>query len=233
MLIYFWLIIMLIDELRLFYEENSSEEKRLFDAKIINSKLKNYGIKTSILRKKAKELSINKDYLSIPRNESYENDFLLGVSMAYSKVELKEKFAFYKEFFLYVDNWSIVDSISSTLKIKEKYYDETLLFIKEIIVSNNEFLKRFGYVLFLANFVSENHLDDLFSLIDLKEDKYYVVMAMAWLLSCAYIINTKRTYSYLKKLNKNSSLLKYTIRKVLDSYRVSKEDKELIKTLRK
>lgn len=220
------------NELLIFFKNNYDEQKSEFDKKIINSKLKHYGIKTNILRKIAREISNTDSYLSYPINESYECDFLIGVSMAYSKKDLKTKLDFYSGFFKKIDNWSIVDAVSSSLKIKDNCYNETFDYIKKFINSKFEFLSRFGYILFMTNFLNEKHLNDLINIINLKEERYYVKMAQAWLLSNAYIKYPKRTFEEIKIINKDNDILKFTIRKILDSLRVSDEDKKIIKELR-
>ena len=222
---------MIFKELKEFYLLNSNLSKAEFDSKIIKSKLKHYGVKTELLRKKAKELSLNDGFKHIPRNESYESEFIIGVSMAYSKHSLKEKLDFYRAFFKSVDNWSIVDSVATSLKLKEKDYLCAIAFIKKNINKKDVFLSRFAYVLFLCNFVNELHLNDMFSLINEDKD-YYILMAEAWLLSVSYIKFPSETFRFLETLNKKGSLIKLTIRKVLDSYRVSQKDKDLICKLR-
>lgn len=220
------------NELLQFFKKNIDIKKSEFDKKIINSNLKHYGIKTADLRKLAKKISYDDSFLLYPINDSYECDFIIGVSMAYSKKELKDKFVFYDEFFKNIDNWGIVDAVCSSLKIRDNDYFETFYFIKNIVNSKYEFLSRFGYILFLSNFVNKKYLDDLFSIINLNEKRYYVMMAQAWLLSTAYIKYPKETYNYLKNIAKDNKILKFSIQKVLDSLRVSNENKILIKRLR-
>lgn len=222
---------MVFKELQQFYMQNKNDDKASFDNKIIKSKLKNYGVKTELLRKKAKELSINNAFLHIPRNESYESEFIIGVAMAYSKNSLKDKLNFYRGFFKSVDNWAIVDSVATSLKLNESDYACAFSFIRKNVSKKDIFLARFAYVLFLTNFVNEKHLSDLFSLID-ENRPYYILMAEAWLLSVSYVKYPIDTFAFLESLDNKKDLLKLTIRKVLDSYRVNQKDKDLIVTLR-
>ena len=58
-------------------------------------------------------------------------------------------------------------------------------------------------------------------------------MANAWLLSICYIKYPKETLNYLKRANLDVFTYNKTISKICDSFRVKKEDKDYLKTLRR
>ena len=69
---------MKLEDIRNFIIEHADEKKALFDRKIIQSKKKMYGVKTSDLKKIAKLAA--KEEISFPRHESYEMDVIRGLS---------------------------------------------------------------------------------------------------------------------------------------------------------
>jgi len=58
-------------------------------------------------------------------------------------------------------------------------------------------------------------------------------MAIAWLLAECFIKYPKETDDYLTKSKINNFTFNKTISKICDSYRVSKEEKERLKSMRR
>ena len=77
-------------------------------------------------------------------------------------------------------------------------------------------------------FLKKEHLDDLFTLIH-EDEEYYVRMAIAWLLSVAYIRFPQETEEYFKNCALSSETIQKTISKICDSRRVEIEDKKRLK----
>ena len=57
-------------------------------------------------------------------------------------------------------------------------------------------------------------------------------MVEAWVLSYLYIYDSKETHQYLLSSNLDLDIKNMAIRKILDSYRVNKDEKEKVKALR-
>jgi len=86
----------------------------------------------------------------------------------------------------------------------------------------------------MAKTLREARNDDRVYLIDkIEVDKYYVNMAAAWLLAEMYIKYPNETLEYLKRSKVNNFTFNKTISKICDSYRVSKEEKERLKKMRR
>ena len=88
--------------------------------------------------------------------------------------------------------------------------------------------------LLLDYYIDREHLRLIFDYIKKEESKeYYVQMAISWLLSVMYVKYTNETYDFLKDSKLDDFVVRKTVSKVQDSFRVSKEDKERIKTILK
>ena len=82
--------------------------------------------------------------------------------------------------------------------------------------------------------MSDEYLDCIFKLIDeIELDKYYVNMGISWLLCECFIKYRDKTLEYLLKSQVNTFTFNKTISKIRDSYRVSKEDKLYLNSLKK
>ena len=58
-------------------------------------------------------------------------------------------------------------------------------------------------------------------------------MAIAWLLSVSFIKQKDKTIKYLKNNKLDNFTHNKAIQKIIESYRVTKEEKEFIKTLKR
>ena len=112
------------------------------------------------------------------------------------------------------------------IKNKEQEY---INLAKEYLKSKEEFIRRIG-VRILFNYTEKEDLTEIFNIIDslYAEEKYYVNMAISWLMCELIIKNREQTLEYLKHHKLNDFTINKTISKCRDSYRVSKEDKEFL-----
>ena len=117
-----------------------------------------------------------------------------------------------------------------TWKLKD--FEEALPVIQKFINTNDEFLIRYGY-LFLFNYVKDkDNLERIFSLFK-NSSYFYVKMVEGRVLSFLYIYSNEETYNYLLNSSLDYEIKNIAIRKICDSYRVNKEDKDKLKLLRK
>lgn len=126
-------------------------------------------------------------------------------------------------------SWAITDSTYQYLKIKT--FEEAKPIINVFLNSKDEFLIRYGYLILFMFLKDEENLNYMFNLFK-NSEYFYVEMVEAWVLSYLYIYFPKETLNYLENSELSLSIKTKTIRKVLDSYRVSKENKDLIKEYR-
>lgn len=195
------------------------------------------GIRIPILRNYAKELLKKYDFKqlmeSIPNNY-YEEIMLQGMLIGQAKLDFNEIIKYIKDFIPKINNWAVCDTFCTSLKITKKHKEKMWDFIQKYIKSDKEFYIRFGIVLILNYYIDEDYLYKDFKIFDsIKSDKYYVQMAVAWAISFCLIKFYDKTIEYLK----NSKIDKFTynksIQKAIESYRITKEQKEFLRTLKK
>lgn len=195
------------------------------------------GVRVPVLRNYAKEFYKSQDwreYLKV-KPKYYEETMLQGMLIGFDTKENIEVVQEYvTQFIPKIDNWAICDTFVAGLKITKKYPKEMWQFIQTYLKSNKEFELRFGIVMLLDYYITEEYIDKVIEILDkIKHDGYYVKMAVAWAISICYIKYPKKTYQYLLKDNLDNFTHNKAIQKARESYRVSKEDKEKLKKLTK
>lgn len=210
------------------------EEYKIFNEKLVTSKYKIIGIRVPIIRDIAKRVSKTNYFplLDLIKDEYYEVVFLEGLLISYIK-NYDEVIDRLKLYVNKIDNWAICDMVASSLKIFNKNKERGLSFVDYLINSSDEFSKRFGYVLLLDYYVSEEYLDVIFNYVRKNQSTaYYVNMAVSWLLCECYVKFTDKTFQFIKNTNLDIFVFRKTISKVNDSFRVRREDKNKLKNFK-
>ena len=194
------------------------------------------GVQVPKLRSIAKELAKNnyKEYINLEDITFYEEKIIQGLLIGISNISIKETKQYLEKFIPKIDSWAVCDVVCSSLKIANRYQEEMWEFLKKYIKSNNEFEIRFALVMYLDYYLNNKYIDKVLENISkIKSDKYYVQMAIAWLLSVSYIKQKDKTLRYLNNNNLDDFTYNKAPQKIIESYRVSKEEKELIKSMKR
>ena len=199
-----------------------------FSKNILNTPIEVKGIYSKDVKtliKKYKDININDFEL----DKFYELNFLYFAIGLQQKKTLKEQVDFVFENKEHLLSWGITDSTYQYFKVS--VFEKTLPTIKLFISQKEEFLIRYGYLLLFKFLKDTTIYDTIFGLFK-NSDFFYVKMVEAWILSYLYIYDSKKTYDYLFSSDISFDIKNMAIRKILDSYRVNKEEKEKVKALR-
>ena len=209
----------------------SDTKTRDFNIKIFNTKYEVLGIKTPILKDIAKDIA-KQDmfaFLKCCKSQYFEEIMIEGFVISY----IKDNNTFLDYFYRFidkVDNWALCDSCISSYKIMKKSdYSEVAY---SLILDSREFYIRAGYIILLDYYIDDSHIDNVLSLCYKESSYYYVNMAISWLISACFIKYRTKTLDLLKSKKMSVFVQNKAISKIRDSYRVSKEDKELVKSFR-
>ncbi len=155
----------------------------------------------------------------------------------YFKVSLKkyktnkEKLDFVEANLDLFSDWWSTDMINSMLKKPFDFYD-TLQRAKRYVKSDKEFTKRFAYVLFISELAKDkNHHKDILALME-NDDRYYVKMAIAWLL-CELLAYNDDIATFIKECNLSADIKRMAINKVRDSFKIKDSIKKDLFNYRK
>lgn len=202
---------------------------------VLNSKYEMIGIRIPIMRKIANEISKTdiEEFLKHSQNKYYEEIMIQGLVISNIKDE-EIFYKFFKNHINKIDNWALCDSFCNSIKIVKKYEEKYFPLAIEMSLNEKEFISRTGLVIILSHFVEEKYLKEIFNTLNkINSDEFYINMAQAWLICDLYIKYPKETLKFIKQNNLNKFTHNKAISKIHDSYRVSKEDKEYLNTLRR
>lgn len=215
--------------------ENKDEEYKAFNDKIINTNKKTIGVRIPILREVTKKI-MKEDYvlfLNDVKDEYHEEIIVEGLVISKLK-DVNMILNKINNYIIKIDNWCTCDTFASSLKIINKNKSRFYSYVYKNICSNNPWMVRLCFVILISYYVEEEYLSDIFKMIDNDNNNfYYVMMAKAWLISECYIKYPKQTFKYLKHTNIDDITFNKAISKICDSYRVKKEDKIVLKKMKK
>ena len=197
------------------------------------------GIRVPILREYAKKIIKKYSFEELINNiddEYYEEIMLQGMLIGLnSKEDFNVIKKYIEDYIPKIDNWAICDTFCAGLKIVNQNKENMWDFIKQYLDSDKEFYLRFAIVIILDYYIEEKYLEEIFRIFNnIQSEYYYVKMAIAWAISICLIKYYDKTINYLKN---NSKIDKWTynksLQKAIESYRITKDQKELLKNIKK
>lgn len=215
--------------------DNKDLKYKNFNDKIVNTNLLTIGVRTPILKRIAKDISKDNyaEFLKNNKCNYFEEVMIEGFVISYIKEPL-ETLKRLDKFLDKIDNWAVCDMVISSCKKLQMVKDDYFLVIKKNLLSNNVWRVRFSFVSLLNYFIEEKYLKDIFDFLDNdKNDFYYVMMSKAWLISVCYVKYPRKTLTYLKRAKIDDITYNKAISKICDSKRVNKEDKIILKAMKK
>lgn len=187
------------------------------------------GVRIPVIRKIAKKAFAEN---AVNALEYYEEIMVYGLTLSFKKCSAKEHMSDLKSFVPLIDNWAVCDTCVSAFKFTNKYKDEMYDFVKAY-VGKGEYETRFAVVMLMCYYLDDVHIDEVLTILKrINSEKYYINMAVAWALSVAFVKYRDKTLSVLEEKSLSADVQNKAIQKIKDSFRVSKEDKQLVSFLR-
>ncbi|MBQ3372471.1 MAG: DNA alkylation repair protein [Oscillospiraceae bacterium] len=227
---------MLNDEIREELYRLQDQKYRDFQSKLIPTADPDtvIGVRTPELRKFAKQLIKREDIAvflnDLPHRTFDENQlhaFLLSESKDYETC-----IAEVERFLPFVDNWATCDQMSP--KVFRKHKAELLEHIREWLHSEKTYIVRFG-----VGMLMEHYLDEAFDcsypemVAELRSDEYYINMMIAWYFATALAKQYESILPFLEQHQLAVWTHNKTIQKAVESYRITSEQKEYLKSLKR
>lgn len=195
------------------------------------------GVRVPVLRQYAKELAKEgdiKELLTQIGNEYYEEIMLKGMLIGLENKNFENAKEYIQEFVPKIYNWAICDVFCGGLKITKKYKEEMWELIQKYLKSDKEFEIRFGVVMILSYYIDNEYLEKNFAIFnEIKNEAYYVQMAIAWAISVCLIKFYDKTIEYLKNANLDKFTYNKAIQKAIESYRISDERKQDLRKMKR
>jgi len=209
------------------------EEYRKFSSRLMptveNSKV--IGIRIPILRQYAKGLENYEDFLNTLPHDYFEENNLHAFLIEREK-DFDRCIEKIDAFLPYIDNWATCDSMKP--KVLKKEPERLLNHIKRWIKSKDVYAVRYAINLLMSFYLDENFNKDYLDIVaNVKSNEYYVNMMCSWYFATALAKHYKETLPYIENNVLDIWTHNKTIQKANESFRISKEQKKYLKTLKR
>lgn len=191
------------------------------------------GVRVPTIKKIASFAIKNGDYASPAAYEFYEECMLDGLIIASGKSDFDKKTAELDNYLEKADSWGLTDSVAAAFKTVCKNPDGAEKFIYRLLYSGKTYKIRFGIVLLILHFCGDKFKEEhLNAVLKVKFGEYYVDMAVAWYISVLLVKNRDAGMRVVKSCSLPKFVHNKAIQKAIESFRVSDEDKNYLKTLK-
>lgn len=194
------------------------------------------GVRIPKLREYAKELYKCNNLKDIKIEDKYYEELVIqGMLIGFqTKEPIEEIIKQVEEFIPKINSWAVCDTFCAGLKITKKYQTEMFKVIKRYLKSTQEYQVRFAIVMLLDYYINDQYIDQVLQILDnVKLEKYYVQMANAWAISICLIKYYNKTLDFLNTTKIDDFTYNKGIQKALESYRITNDQKEYLRTLKR
>lgn len=176
------------------------------------------GVRVPILRKLAKS------YIS---DENMLHGILISEIKDFDRcVEELEKFL------PFVDNWAVCDTTAP--KVFRRNREKLMKYIEKWSSSKEAYTCRFAIEMLMTHFLDDDFRDAYLEIpAEIISEEYYVNMMVAWFFATALAKQWDKTISYIEENRLGQWVHNKTIQKARESYRITEEQKEYLKSLKK
>ncbi len=212
-----------------------NDQYRDFQSKLVPNIPKEtvLGVKTPDMRKIAKEVNQTKeaaDFLARLPHGYYEENLVHFFLISMIK-DFDECVKAVEAFLPYVDCWPVCDQ--SSPKVFAKNHEKLIPLIKKWISSDHVYTVRFGIRMLMNEFLGDDFKPEYLEWVaSVQGEDYYIKMMVAWYFATALAKKYGQSVVYIEERRLDPWTHKKAIQKAIESYRVSDEHKEYLKTFR-
>lgn len=217
--------------------ELEDKEYADFQSKLVPniSREKIIGVRIPKARKLAKEIREEeaKEFLADLPHYYYDENILHGLLI----LEIKDYTSTIEElerFLPFIDNWAVCDIISPKVFRKKENRKELISDIRRWSKSNHTYTARFGLEMLMTHFLGDDFKKEYLEIpFSIKTDEYYLQMMIAWFFATALSKRWEETIKVLTEKKLETFIQNKTIQKARESRRITREQKEFLKRLKK
>ena len=191
------------------------------------------GVRMPALRALAKELKgteLAADFMAALPHTYYEENNRHAALIGHIR-DFDACIAAVERFLPYVDNWATCDMMNPKALTKDKA--ALLEHIRLWLQSGHTYTVRFGMEMLMNHFLEEDFREEYLALVaSVQSEEYYVRMMQAWYFATALAKQYEAAVTYLEQRRLGAWVHNKTIQKARESFRVSQEQKEYLKSLK-
>ena len=201
------------------------------------AKEKFIGVRSPEFKKIIREIKSNlsesqiNDFLQNLPHE-YHDENILHVCFINNINDYYEYIQKLEQFLPYIDNWAVSDSLGA--KILEKNLQKLIIKIHIWIQDDKPYTKRVAMLFLKKYYLHENFSEEYLKwACEIRTDEYYVNMMTAWLFADSLVYQWDTTIRILQEQKLDIWTHNKTIQKARESFRITPEQKEYLKTLKR
>lgn len=216
--------------------ELSDEKNADFSAKLTPGidREKFLGVRIPASRKLAKEIikeNEHKDFLNSLPHKYYDENILHSILISEIK-DYDECIKYIDEFLPYVNNWAVCDTMSP--KAFKNKHERLMNDILRWVDSDQTYTIRFGLKILMAHFLDNDFKNEYLKIpAKIKSDEYYINMMIAWFYATALAKQWDNTIVFIENGVLDKWVHNKAIQKARESYRITAEQKEYLKSMKK
>ncbi len=221
---------MTYSELLTILNTSKEEEYASFQRRLIATRYTILGVRTPTMRKIAQTYKNDWTTISGFPNEYYEVVFIkLAIIAALPYEEFVRQIEYAVSL---MDNWALCDCFKADCIKKRK--DEFVPILEKLFRNGGEFYERYVLVVLLSRYAEEAYLPLIEDYIKRADSsKYYVYMAISWLTAEILVKHYDAGLKIIRSEILDSKTHNKAIQKAIESYRLSQEQKDVLRSLKK
>lgn len=192
------------------------------------------GIRVPILRRFAKEYGKDPDrdeFLQQLPHRYYEENLLHMLLLAQFK-DFQACLAQTERFLPYIDNWAVCDCAPP--KVFSRHRQELIKQVEKWVQSDACYTCRYGVGMLMRLYLDEDFREEYLRMVAaVRSEEYYVKMGVAWYFATALAKQWNSCIPYLEHHQLDLWTHNKTIQKAVESYRITEEQKDYLRTLKR
>lgn len=224
------------DSLCLYLDTLADPSYRAFHGKLVPGVENLLGIRVPVLRALAKEIAKGNvtSYFKQVKQTAYEEVMLYGMVIGVCRLPFEAVLQELDRFVPMIDNWAVCDVCCAGLKCTRRHLEEMYAHLQKYLHSEKEYELRFALVMLMDYYIDAAHIDEVLALYDsVRQEGYYVRMAVAWGLSVCFVKFREQTLAYLGRSRLDDFTYNKALQKIIESNRVSAADKMLMRQMKR
>lgn len=235
---------MTFDEIKKELEQNAKSSQNPYYTKVVPNSMPCIGVKVPVLRTLAKRIAKG-DYQTFLRDfpeEYLEHQALKAFVLGYAKDDIDTILEYATAFVPSIQDWMVNDAFCQTFSISRKYPERVWEWLMQYLPVSDEsqrfdpsgeYPQRVVAVTLMSHYLNDDYYERVLEILPkLTHPAYYTKMGVAWAVATAYAKYPAATKVLLDEHMLDPWTHNKSIQKMIESFRVSEEDKVMLRTLK-
>lgn len=223
-------------EIKNFLRREADPRLAAFSAGLVPGERRLLGVRLPVLRQLARQLAKDdwRAFLQKAADDTVEEILLQGYILGYARMPLEEALRRLAAFVPKMDNWMLCDSVCASLRFVPRHRAEVWNFLQPYLRETDEFRLRFGVIMLLSHFVTDEYIMRVLEVLDsLRPQFYYDRMAVAWALQVCFAKFPAPTLQLLQTTCMDDNTYNKALQKILESRRTPEPMRDVIRSMKR